>query len=78
MVRFGLRNRAIPLRYLIRLKKSELYPLILKPGDNLRFSLLVNDNNGQTRVGYLHWGDGIGDSKDPVALRHPVAGALKQ
>lgn len=52
--------------YLVRMKLSELYPLVLKPGDKLRFSLLVNDNNGQTRAGWLNWGDGIGDSKDPV------------
>jgi hypothetical protein len=28
------------------------------------FSLLVNDDDGAGRKGYLHWGDGIGRDKD--------------
>jgi len=38
----------------------------LKPGLVFGFSLLVNDNDGKGRKGYLHWGDGIGMSKDPT------------
>jgi len=37
----------------------------LKKGDAIGFSLLVNDNDGEGRKGYLHWGDGIGNGKDP-------------
>jgi len=33
----------------------------------LGFSLLINDNDGTGRKGYLHWGDGIGDEKNPAA-----------
>ncbi|HRR06817.1 MAG TPA: sugar-binding protein, partial [Victivallales bacterium] len=37
----------------------------LKSDTILGFSLLVNDNDGKGRKGYLHWGDGIGHGKDP-------------
>ena len=40
------------------------FPL-LKKGRIIKFSLLVNDNDNKNREGYLHWGAGIGDSKDP-------------
>ena len=33
-------------------------------GVMLGFSLLVNDNDGGGRKGFMHWGDGIGMSKD--------------
>ena len=31
-----------------------------KPGTRLGFSMLVNENDGRTREGYLRWSDGIG------------------
>lgn len=34
-------------------------------GDRFYFSLLINDNDGAGRKGFLHWGDGIGVRKDP-------------
>ncbi len=37
----------------------------LQPGTAFGFSVLVNDNDGKGRKGYLRWGDGIGMSKDP-------------
>jgi hypothetical protein len=37
----------------------------LKLGTAFGFSLLVNDNDAKTRKGYLCWGEGIGESKDP-------------
>ncbi len=52
--------------YLVRLKRTELYPMVVKNGDPIRFSLLVNDNNGKTRAGWLNWGSGIVESKDPA------------
>jgi hypothetical protein len=52
--------------YLVKFKKSELYPLVIGAGAALRFSLLVNDNNGKARAGWLNWGGGIVESKDPV------------
>lgn len=33
-------------------------------GAMLGFSLLVNDNDGNGRKGFMHWGDGIGLNKD--------------
>ncbi len=36
------------------------------PGSLVAFSILVNDNDGKGRKGYLHWGDGIGGSKEPT------------
>jgi hypothetical protein len=35
-------------------------------GTQFRFSLLVNDNDGKGRRGWLHAFDGIGWSKDPA------------
>ncbi len=37
----------------------------LSKGSAIGFALLVNDNDGKGRKGYLRWGDGIGASKDP-------------
>ncbi|MFA5205118.1 MAG: hypothetical protein WC708_12020 [Lentisphaeria bacterium] len=36
-----------------------------KKGDLLTAALLVNDNDGEGRCGYMFWGDGIGSGKDP-------------
>ena len=37
-----------------------------KPGDGaFRFSILVNNNNGNGRLGWLEWGGGIGADKKP-------------
>ncbi len=38
----------------------------LKPDTIIGFSMLVNDNDGPVRKGYLHWGDGIGTGKNPL------------
>ena len=38
-----------------------------RPGAVLRFALLVNDNDGKGRKGWLEWFSGIGASKDPTA-----------
>jgi hypothetical protein len=54
------------MRYVIRLKQSELYPMVISDMDSIRFSLLINENDGTGRIGYSHWGDGIGSSKDPT------------
>lgn len=61
-------------RYLVRLKLSELYPLVASDAESLRFSLLINENDGKGRLGYLHWADGIGNGKDPVlyGTLHPA------
>ena len=38
--------------------------------DNLiSFSMLINDNDGMGRTGYLEWGSGIGSTKDPGSFR---------
>ena len=31
----------------------------------MRLALVVNDNDGPGRKGYLHWADGIGVNKNP-------------
>lgn len=36
-----------------------------KPGTRPGFSLLVNENDGEAREGYLGWSDGIGGGRDP-------------
>ena len=37
----------------------------LKPGKPMGFSLLINDNDGQGRRGWLQWSSGIGQEKSP-------------
>lgn len=49
--------------YRISLTAADLYPFVPREGIPLRFSLLVNDNNGNGREGYLEWGTGIGGIK---------------
>lgn len=53
--------------YKVRLPWSELYPLTSEPGKPLRFSVLVNNNDGKGRDGYLEWSGGIGSEKKPAA-----------
>lgn len=56
--------------YRIHLPWSELYPMAFNPKSRLKISLLVNDNNGEGRAGYLEWGSGIAgngaNEKDPA------------
>jgi len=51
--------------YRIQLPWGELYPMVYDPNRKLKISLLVNNNDGQGRAGYLEWGGGIGDEKNP-------------
>ena len=54
------------LLYEIHIEKDELYPFKAEKGRPLRFSILVNDNNGSGREGWLEWGSGIGRLKAPA------------
>lgn len=51
--------------YRIKLDTAELELGSLAPGKRLGFSALVNSNNGKARRGYLEWGGGIGETKNP-------------
>ena len=51
--------------YRLILPAAELGKKEFRAGDQLRLSLVVNDNDGAGRKGYLHWGDGIGVNKNP-------------
>jgi hypothetical protein len=55
--------------YELALPWSELLPS--KPLQNgvISFSMLVNDNDGNGRRGYIEWGSGIGSGKKPSAFR---------
>ncbi len=55
--------------YELALPWSELAPI--KPATNsvFSFSLLVNDNDGAGRKGYIEWGSGIGETKDTKKFR---------
>jgi hypothetical protein len=53
------------LRYAVHVERSELYPWAYDPAAPLRFSLLVNDSDGGGRLGWLEWGGGIGEGKEP-------------
>lgn len=53
------------MTYRLRIPAAWLGRQGLAAGDGFRCALLVNDDDGQGRKGYLRWGDGIGDGKDP-------------
>lgn len=53
-------------RYLVEMSISELYPLVPKTGDDLRFSLIVNESDGKNRIGLAHWASGIFNGKKPA------------
>lgn len=54
------------LLYKIKIDKDELHPFKRVKNQPLRFSLLVNNNDGPGRAGYLEWASGVGKSKDPA------------
>lgn len=62
--------------YRLHLEWSELYPLVYQPGRPLRIAMVVNNNNGKKREGYLEWASGIGEQKDPAryGTLHPMGG----
>ena len=49
--------------YDILVSKGDLYPLVYLENQPLRFALLVNNNDGRGREGYLEWATGIGGIK---------------
>ena len=51
--------------YSTEISWSELYPLRPVSTDALHFSILVNNNDGNGRDGWLEWGSGIGGPKKP-------------
>ncbi|WP_187274491.1 OmpL47-type beta-barrel domain-containing protein [Paenibacillus sp. N3.4] len=52
--------------YYIHVNSSELYPYVHDPKNPLRLSVLVNNNNGSGRLGWLEWSSGIGSDKNPA------------
>jgi|GEM_PF-848214 len=55
--------------YELALPWSELSPSKPLPNGVISFSMLVNDNDGSGRRGYVEWGSGIGSGKNPEAFR---------
>ncbi|WP_246321075.1 OmpL47-type beta-barrel domain-containing protein [Paenibacillus germinis] len=55
--------------YELALPWSELAPIKPETNGAFSFSLLVNDNDGTGRKGYIEWGSGIGETKDPKKFR---------
>ncbi len=53
------------VKYEMAMPYKELGLKPLESGATLAFSLLVNENDGNGRKGFLHWGNGIGLTKDP-------------
>lgn len=54
------------LTYEVVIPWEHLPGIAPRPGTRFRFSLLVNDDDGKGRRGWLHAFDGIGWSKDPA------------
>lgn len=52
--------------YRLRMPVSELYPLTIPANGTVRFSLLVNNNDGNGRAYYREWASGIGGAKSPT------------
>ena len=50
-------------RYEINVGASDLYPFVYAENQKVRFSVLVNNNDGNGREGWLYWGKGIGSGK---------------
>ena len=61
----GTRQDGITV-YRLRLPISELYPCNVPENGTMRFSLLVNNNDGNGRAHYLEWSSGIGSEKSPM------------
>jgi hypothetical protein len=61
--------------YDIHISEGDLFPFICKKNIPLRFSLLVNNNDGKGRDGYLKWADGIGNVKAPAQYGDLTLGA---
>jgi hypothetical protein len=49
---------------------SEIFPDGYKMGESVNFSLLIADNDGNGREGWLEFGRGIGDSKDASRFKN--------
>lgn len=49
--------------YELALPWSEVAPIKAKKNEVMSFSILVNDNDGLGRKGWIEWGGGIGDGK---------------
>ncbi len=59
-------------RYVITLPASELGIAGFQRGDRMRMSLVVNDNDGAGRKGFLHWGNGLGVNKNPEEFNRVI------
>ncbi|WP_161952919.1 sugar-binding protein [Paenibacillus sp. EZ-K15] len=55
--------------YRLALPWSELTPIKPDRGEVISFSLLVNDNDGNGRRGWVEWASGIGNEKRPSLFR---------
>jgi len=60
-----VKREGVKTVYTAEFPVSELGIKMLAPEMILGFSILVNDNDGTGRKGYLRWGDGIGNGKNP-------------
>ncbi len=59
-------------KYRIRIPFTAFGGATIPAGTPIRFSILINENDGQGRVRWLHWFDGIGKSKNPAEYGYGV------
>lgn len=71
-VKLSVRREGIDTRYRIAIPAEELDLPALRAGEVLRLTLLVNDNDGAGRKGYLIWGGGLGNHKNPEAFNRLI------
>jgi hypothetical protein len=64
-VKTDVQKQGNKLLYKLRFPVNELALGRLEEGMMFGFSILVNDNDQNGCKGYLHWGDGVGNGKNP-------------
>ena len=53
------------ITYMVYLPSKEIYPYEKNVNDAIHFSIIANRNDGTKNIGYLEWGGGLADEKDP-------------
>ncbi|HQP35334.1 MAG TPA: sugar-binding protein [Polyangiaceae bacterium] len=65
---FAVVREGTKTRYEVRIDAAAIGKTSIQSGLVVGFGLLVNDNDGAGREGYVHWADGIGGDKTPESL----------
>ena len=64
-IKATIKREGVKTVYELEIPVKSVFLPELSAGTAIGLSIVVNDNDGKGRKGYLHWGDGIGHTKDP-------------